>query len=466
MPLPQEQSTPVVNRGAQRRIDFLRQPAPPISPIREDDPQMEEGGAHPPPPQEMPSLEDLERNRLDAEMKVADASVELVGANVEINGLNRQRADVFAELMRNLGNHLTEADMGKLAVTENGDNFMVQVARIEEYHTAAMRNFYLGKGKNLDQIYQYVTVAREMFYHAGRQLNDLDRQLNDSHERMQAANDVLRPPRRRRAQRDYNVDLDADEYNPIPIEISDDPIEISDDPIEIINVLPPAAVANLTAEEAASFIDLFMTGNPEESRQLLNSFLDSFDREADEHIQRTFANEPPASPDEPRQQSASSNDEPQYRDDDDDDDDDEKENTYPMDVTEAAEDDPPEDENAAAPLFKRGGNKVPWMNALWYQMRRLKFVRRTQIKDLDTDEWVPMDAKDLVRRLVCMTHGKLKSADPPGFYEALQRFSRYPAILAHVGDYTRRAFSKMFPRINIPKRKVYIERRKAAPARR
>src|SRR5437773_1512594 len=73
----------------------------------------------------------------------------------------------------------------------------------------------------------------------------------------------------------------------------------------------------------------------------------------------------------------------------------------------------------------------------------------------DDGYWHAMNGQELVRRLVAMTHGKMKKPDPDGFGIALQHFSRNIPILAYVGDYARRAFTARY-NTQIPRRQELV----------
>src|SRR5438477_12162610 len=83
-------------------------------------------------------------------------------------------------------------------------------------------------------------------------------------------------------------------------------------------------------------------------------------------------------------------------------------------------------------------------------MRQMKFVRKDFIK-VDVGYWHAMNGQELVRRLVAMTHGKMKKPEADGFGIALHHFTRNIPILAYVGDYACRAFTARF-NTQIPRR--------------
>ena len=128
--------------------------------------------------------------------------------------------------------------------------------------------------------------------------------------------------------------------------------------------------------------------------------------------------------------------------------------TIPDDEHSIRPDDPPD--NDFSPLFpqKRGGKLQTHMNYLWEQMRQMKFVRKNFIFD-NYGYWYAMNGQELVRRLVAMTHGKMKKPDPDGFGIALHHFSRNIPILAYVGDYARRAFTARY-NTQIPRRQELV----------
>src|SRR5438477_6143479 len=125
-------------------LDFTTAKPPP----REDTPPHELSwhGARTPPTldesrMEIPSLQDLQRNQLDAQMQVEHASIELVGANVEINNVNQERANIITKLNRDLRAHLNAAQYAEYAAMENGDNFDLQSGRIQALYKQTENKF-------------------------------------------------------------------------------------------------------------------------------------------------------------------------------------------------------------------------------------------------------------------------------------------------------------------------------------
>ena len=101
-------------------------------------------------------------------------------------------------------------------------------------------------------------------------------------------------------------------------------------------------------------------------------------------------------------------------------------------------------------MFSKGKN-MQWMNALWEEMRKRGFVKLDKILR-KTGVWGPIDPRKLLKRLVTMAHGKLRSEPPNGYRSTLYHCNKHPELLAYLGDNPRREFSKLYPDTPMPKR--------------
>jgi hypothetical protein len=371
-----------------------------------------------------------------------------VGANVEINNVNQERANIITKLNRDLRAHLNDAQYAEYAVMENGDNFDLQSERIQTLYKQT-ENKFRNIPRAEDHI-KFVGAVSDLFEQAWRDLQDCDRKLNDSRERMEVAAEILFP-------------------EPLLVNLDN-----ARSPLEIINTLPAPIVAQMGPEEQRGLIDMIHEEDPQVAQDLISSLMESFSEQWTQDpayqklgniMDNIIANEPPESPldrtmtynedDEPRMppgRGVDVDESPVRRyipplDMDPND-------TIPADEHSIRPPDPPD--NDYSPLFplKRGGKLRIHMNYLWEMMRQMKFVRKDFIKD-DDGYWHAMNGQELVRRLVAMTHGKMKKPDPDGFGIALHHFSRNIPILAYMGDYARRAFIARY-NTQIPRRQELV----------
>ena len=84
-------------------------------------------------------------------------------------------------------------------------------------------------------------------------------------------------------------------------------------------------------------------------------------------------------------------------------------------------------------------------------MVELKIISPDAIKR-QHGEWVQIDTKKLIKRLVSNSHGKLTLPHPSVYKTVLSYLEFHPNLLKYVGEYIRRDFKKTHQHFKLPQR--------------
>ena len=224
----------------------------------------------------MPTIDELERNRLEHEMNVENASLELVGANETIEALNRSANEMVVnmnqtvrdltinraavESMRANVLDVNELDLSHdWELKEDASNYHEQRHKLWEEREKVRELWEKYQDEEVKAYYETLLELEQAYDLFGARMDDAMRQARECDEAQERARAILSPPQNR----------SLDQINR---------------PIDIINTLAPPIIINIEPEDQQKIIQSMLERSQEELEEILNDINKTFDDSLREHL--------------------------------------------------------------------------------------------------------------------------------------------------------------------------------------